>query len=171
MIKRMPTIALCLFLAMTASGCDMFPAKKVTKKRRVKAVRKKVTKNAKPPVEKVEEKYAYTSDKLPDPFQSFLNKPKKRNEDNATLSPLQKMELDKLKIVGILIGMDEPGALVRGTNGQLYTLKTGTKVGKNNGVVIDVNEQFVVVEENYVDILGKKHKNIREIQAQPAPRS
>ena len=44
-----------------------------------------------------------------------------------------------------------------------YILKIGTKVGKNNGVVVDISVDTVYVKERYQDFSGDVHENIVEI--------
>jgi type IV pilus assembly protein PilP len=52
-------------------------------------------------------------------------------------------------------------------DGKSYILKKGVKLGKNNGVVIEVRREAVLVEERFYDFTGEVRTNIQEIQLPP----
>jgi Tfp pilus assembly protein PilP len=47
-------------------------------------------------------------------------------------------------------------ALVRDPAGKSYIVGTGTRMGKNEGRVTNINDNLVVVKETYVDFLGQE---------------
>jgi type IV pilus assembly protein PilP len=54
-------------------------------------------------------------------------------------------------------------AMVVAPDGKSYVLAKGVKIGKNNGVVIEINSDAVRVEEKYYDFSGNVIENIQEI--------
>ena len=110
-------------------------------------------------------KYIYTGEDRRDPFENPLKEiTSAGNESEETLTPLQKVELSQLRLVGIIIGRGEPAAMVVGPDRKSYILKQGVKVGKNNGVVVAIDAQGVKVKEKYVDFSGEVRTSYQELQ-------
>lgn len=137
----------------------------VTKKR-PKSVETKVAE-----VEKVPE-YRYSRVDKRNPFVPLVALKKKaskkqvRNvsaEPAEEMTPLQKIETNGLRLLGIIIGKGASRAMVDAPDGKSYILKNGTKVGKNNGVVVDISSTTVFVKEKYQDFSGEINENIIEI--------
>jgi Tfp pilus assembly protein PilP len=47
-------------------------------------------------------------------------------------------------------------ALVLDPSGKSYIVGTGTRMGKNDGRVVEIDDNLVVVKETYVDFLGQE---------------
>ncbi len=69
--------------------------------------------------------------------------------------PLARVNLLSLKVVGIILGGLGSNALIETADGRGYTIKRGMVLGGNNGIVRDIISAALVVEEKYVDYLGK----------------
>ncbi|MFV1951600.1 MAG: pilus assembly protein PilP [Nitrospinota bacterium] len=69
--------------------------------------------------------------------------------------PLARVNLISLKVVGIILGGLGSNALIETADGRGYTIKRGMVLGGNNGIVRDIISDALVVEEKYVDYLGK----------------
>jgi len=65
------------------------------------------------------------------------------------VTPLQRLSLDQLRLVGVVSGVATPKAMVEGPDGRGHTLKVGTLVGRNFGVVKRISSDRVVIEERY----------------------
>ena len=110
-------------------------------------------------------KYIYTGEGRRDPFENPLKAiASAENENEETLTPLQKVDLSQLRLVGIIVGRGEPAAMVVGPDRKSYILKNGVKVGKNNGVVVSINAQGVKIKEKYVDFSGEVRTSYQELQ-------
>lgn len=75
--------------------------------------------------------------------------------EGGSYSPLARLDLQELKLVGII---DVGGAyhgLVEVADGKSYFLRSGTQVGRNGGVVSRILEDRVVVTETYRNPLGE----------------
>ena len=99
--------------------------------------------------------YRYDPTGKRDPFRSFVRD--KLREDIADVeSPLEQFELGQLSIAGVVWQADRRRALVLDPAGQAYVVKTGDRMGKNDGVVTEIGDSSVVVLESYVDFHGDK---------------
>ncbi|WP_242342624.1 pilus assembly protein PilP [Anaeromyxobacter terrae] len=99
--------------------------------------------------EKPAPEWAYTSVGKRDPFRSYLSELSKQGGELATrcATPLGKFELEQLKLVAIVTGLEDPVAMVQAPNGVGYTLRRGACIGKNGGTVAAVRSGEVVVAE------------------------
>ena len=98
----------------------------------------------------------YSSAGKRDPFRPFVLelRPKRRRREN--LSPLERVEVSQLKLVGIIWDIPEPRAMVEDTAGLGYVIKIGTPIGRNDGTVKVIAPKEVVIEENFFDFYGAK---------------
>ena len=110
--------------------------------------------------------FKYKAKELPDPFIPFIKSkvPKTivKTRKNIPRTPLQKLDPTQLKLVGIVYSKNKdipPMALVELPNKKGYVLKIGTLVGPNGGYVFSINENSVIIREQYVDLFGKKRYN------------
>jgi type IV pilus assembly protein PilP len=104
--------------------------------------------------DKAEKEFAYKSAGKRDPFQALTNVKKPILPNLAMTTPLQKFALNQLRVIAVIWGKGEPTAMVNAPDGKSYILKKGIKAGKNNGTVIDINKQAIVVEEKFYDFSG-----------------
>lgn len=69
--------------------------------------------------------------------------------------PLTRVNLFSLKVVGVIWGKLGNNALIETQDGRGYTITDGMVIGVNNGIVKDITDNGLIVEEKYVDYLGK----------------
>ncbi len=93
--------------------------------------------------------WSYTSVGKRDPFHSFLAEVESSRNAMATRcgTPLGRFELDQLKLVAVVTGLDDPVAMVEAPNGIGYSLRRGACVGRNGGTIAAVRSGEVVVSE------------------------
>ncbi len=103
-----------------------------------------------------------------DPFRSFVALSQKRTQSTKMLPPLQRNEVSDLRLQGIIWGDVGPRAIVNTPDGKGYTVRIGTKVGFNRGVITRISENQVVIEETLLNIFGeaKKRKIVMELHPQ-----
>jgi len=116
----------------------------------------------------------YNPDGKPDPFAPLIKeKPvtlpvKHRKADRRKLlTPLEKLELSQLKLVGILRAQSGNKALVEEDSGKGYIIKKGTYIGTHAGRVTDILSDRIIVEEEVEDIYGKISVRKKEIELKP----
>ena len=94
-----------------------------------------------------------------DPFKTFLQmKPadESANKENRFLTPLQRYDLDQLKIAGIVLGFGSQYALVEDDTGKGYSIRVGDYIGGKGGRVVEIQKDRVVVQEEHQDYLGNR---------------
>lgn len=79
---------------------------------------------------------------------------------NLDLPPLQRIGLTELNLIAIVWGGFGYSAMVQTPDGKGYTVRQGTKVGPNQGVVSAITESAVIVQEHFTDVYG--NKQVRE---------
>ena len=110
-----------------------------------------------------EEEFVYVTDGRRDPFVplSRIRRPIEASVEPAT--PLQSYDLNQFRLAGVIVGKGASKAMVIAPDGKSYILSEGVKIGKNNGVVITISSESVLVEEKYFDFSGNVIENILEI--------
>ncbi len=103
------------------------------------------------------EEYAYTSKGKVDPFKPSITLDilKRRLMPKGPVLPLQTYELSQLKVVAIIMGFEHPRALLEDAAGKGYIVKEGIYVGKNNGRLIKILPNKLIVLQEYLDHYGK----------------
>lgn len=113
----------------------------------------------------VEPEYVYDPAGTRDPFRNPLSAfVEEMSDSGVPLTPLQKVDLTQLRLIGAIVGKGEPRAMVIAPDNKSFVLKRGVKVGKNNGVVVEVTTDSVSVREEYLDYTGDVKSRIEEIK-------
>jgi type IV pilus assembly protein PilP len=96
-----------------------------------------------------EVEWSYSSVGKRDPFRSFLSELGGAAGGLATrcATPLGRFELEQLKLVAVVTGLEDPVAMVEAPTGVGYAVRRGACVGKNGGVVAAVRSGELVVSE------------------------
>lgn len=89
-----------------------------------------------------------------DPFRPMTLRTRVTARARENLSPLERLDLSQLKIVGIVWDVREPRAMVEDTAGLGYVVKVGTPIGSSDGKVKAIHRNQVIVEEVYEDFYG-----------------
>ncbi len=92
-----------------------------------------------------------------DPFAPIVQELQPGKVD-VTLPPLQRVTLTELNLIAVVWGAYGYTAMVQTPEGHGYTVRRGTRVGQNNGVVSAVTERGIIVQERFTDIYGKKQE-------------
>ena len=91
-----------------------------------------------------------------DPFRPMTLRTKVAHRNRENLSPLERLDLGQLKVVGIVWDIKEPRAMVEDTAGLGYTVKVGTPIGSNDGKVKAIHRNQILIEEISADIYGQR---------------
>lgn len=164
-IKYVNTVVTCLFVCLLLSACDEGPAVRPAKP----------ATSSKPAIipvstdaaeaKDVEVVYVYdprgTRDPFKNPFGTLTESPV---ITDTPLTPLQKYDLSQLRVIGVIIGKGDPKAMVVAPSNKSFVLKKGTKIGKNNGTVISISTDVILVEEQYLDFAGAIQSTMQEIR-------
>ena len=77
---------------------------------------------------------------------------------DPTLPPLQRVGLTEMNLIAVVWGAYGNTAMVQTPDGNGYTVRRGTRIGPNNGVVSAVTEKGIVVQERFTDVYGSKQE-------------
>ncbi len=110
-----------------------------------------------------------------DPFEPlFREKPtvamvKTKRKKRIPRTPLERIDLGQLKLVGIILASSGNKALVEESNGKGYVIKKGTYMGTNAGKVVQINKDKVIVAEEYEDVRGNVTIRNKELKLPKPP--
>lgn len=107
-------------------------------------------------VAQVDTGYSYDPIGKRDPFRSFVWDRPDRMTPVAEAGPLEQFDLSQLEVVAVVWRTGNARALVEDPSGESYIVGQGAAVGKNQGHVISIDDNTVVVKETYVDYLGQE---------------
>lgn len=77
---------------------------------------------------------------------------------DPTLPPLQRVGLTEMNLIAVVWGAYGYMAMIQTPDGKGYTVRRGTRIGPNNGVVSAVTEKGIVVQERFTDVYGSKQE-------------
>jgi len=106
--------------------------------------------------ENQDSEYFYDATGKTDPFKSFIaeedevSKKKKRKPRTY----LETLDLSQLELIAIMVSKKGNWAMVRESKGTGHTIKVGTAIGTNGGVVHEIDDKKVVIREEYKDYKG-----------------
>ena len=109
-----------------------------------------------------------------DPFEPLVREQavvarKNRQIKRAPRTPLERIDLSQLKLVGIILAASGNRALVEESSGKGYVIKKGTYVGTNGGKIVNIRKEIVTVEEKFEDVFGKIKTRKRELKLPKPP--
>jgi type IV pilus assembly protein PilP len=103
--------------------------------------------------------YIYSPVGKRDPFRPYyVDQALEETEKDSqrTLTDLEKLELDQLKLVGIVSGTSTPTAMFEDPDGRGHVVHIGTAMGRNGGRVSKIKKDEVVIMEEYRDPVTNK---------------
>ena len=89
--------------------------------------------------------------------------------EKRTKTPLEKIELSQLELKAIIMAPSGNKALVEETNGKGYIIRKGTYIGRNDGRVLRILKDKIVVEELTENQEGKMIAREKEIKLPKHP--
>ena len=111
-----------------------------------------------------EDDFVYDSTNKRDPFLPFDLAPKINRDGN--ISPLEQYSLGQLRLAATL-GDPNTGemlGIVEDASGKGYTVRVGTKIGENGGVIVNVEKDKLKILETKVDFSGVETQNVIELK-------
>jgi type IV pilus assembly protein PilP len=161
MISRVAVLAAVAGLAL-ACGEKKAPAKARPSKApaaQATAVAQ-VAAPAEPAAAPADPDWSYSSVGKRDPFRSFLAEIDRSGGTLVTrcATPLGRFELEQLRLVAVITGLEDPVAMVEAPTGVGYSVRRGACVGKNGGVIAAVRSGELVVSEWVVRADGTRDR-------------
>ncbi len=102
--------------------------------------------------------FVYSGAGKRDPFRSYLAEFTKETNTFASrcVGPLGKYEIEQLRLVAVITGLEDPVAMVEVPGGEGVVVRRNQCIGKNGGVVAAVRTGEVVVTEYRVRADGTR---------------
>jgi type IV pilus assembly protein PilP len=111
-----------------------------------------------------------------DPFEPLFKKERvsleagtKKIKRRKPLTPLERVNLSQLSLVGIIQAPSGSRALVQESSGKGYVVKKGTYIGTNSGKIVQILKDSIIVEEESEDIYGKVSTVQKQLKLQKPP--
>ena len=111
-----------------------------------------------------------------DPFEPLFKKErvslavgKKKIKRRTPLTPLERVSLSQLTLVGIIRAPSGSRALVQESSGKGYVVKKGTYIGTSSGKIVQILKDRIIIEEESEDIYGKVSIIKKPIKLQKPP--
>ena len=104
--------------------------------------------------------YTYDPKGKRDPFEPYRRAQVEKDEQG----PLMAYELEQLSVVAVVWDTGTPRALVADPRGEMHVVREGTPIGKNDGHVIHIGDNMVLVKETYIDFAGEMTTNDVELR-------
>ncbi|MEW6056508.1 MAG: pilus assembly protein PilP [Bdellovibrionota bacterium] len=95
---------------------------------------------------------------LRDPFRRPIPKLADGADEGGRVPELQRYELDKFSLIGIITGLKKNKALVTTPDGRMHIVSENAVMGTRSGAVKRISAGFISVEEKVVNILGQEEK-------------
>jgi len=102
-----------------------------------------------------EQDYFYDPRGKRDPFRSFQFADES-GDDTKQYGPLADFELAQLELTAVVWDASNPRALILDPGGRSFIVREGSQIGKNNGQVIHIGDNLVLVKETYENLAGEK---------------
>lgn len=100
--------------------------------------------------------YYYNPAGKRDPFQSFMAQQRRAGEVlGADAPPLQRYDVDKFNLRGVIWDTGSPRALLVDPDGTGHVVRIGSYVGRNWGKVTSITQDGLVVTEEYQTLDGE----------------
>ena len=94
------------------------------------------------------ESYHYNAAGKIDPFKPLVKaEVQKKSPAMSRLAPLQRYDVNQLKLVGIAGSGKMKVAMLLDAKGKSYVVSPGTLIGQNNGRIVQILDDQIVVEE------------------------
>jgi len=100
--------------------------------------------------------YVYDPTGKRDPFRNFTWERPDRLRQQELQGPLEQFDLSQLSVVAVVWKTGTARALVQDPSGESYIVGEGARIGRNEGLVMSIDDGLVVVKETYVDYLGQE---------------
>jgi type IV pilus assembly protein PilP len=99
---------------------------------------------------------SYNAMGKPDPFLPAQASRDSHGEKKTPVLPLEQFEVSDFELVGVIIGSGLKKAMVQDPTNKGFLIQIGTPIGKRGGKVIQIADKEVIIEETFLDFMGRK---------------
>lgn len=152
---------------VSTTGCDDEEDEIAVPVRASKKDKSKDDKNKKDGDKAEQLAYSYDAVSRRDPFKTYFDELLLEEQEQENRTELQRFELDKLKLVAVVVGTATPMAMLEDPTGKGHTVRIGTLVGRRFGIVKYIRHGEIVVQEEFRDFTGKRIPVLKPIRLSP----
>ena len=98
--------------------------------------------------------------RMRDPFL----RPRKQAQDGRRRSDLEIYNVEQFRLVGVMTGPGKTRAMVVAPNSKTYFISEADRIGVNNGRVVKILPDLILVQEKILNVLGQEEKLVSEIR-------
>ena len=102
--------------------------------------------------------YVYEPAGRRDPFISLVGRGESTAAPAVRPPGLSGLLIGEITVKGVVRDRQGFIAMVQAPDGKGYSLRRGTRVGPNNGVVSSITERGIIVQERFTDVYGNKQE-------------
>jgi Tfp pilus assembly protein PilP len=108
-----------------------------------------------------------------DPFRPFIQLQKSEEVQTEEAVGVTAYELQQLTLVGVLLDVTPPRALLQDSSGMGYVVTPGVRIGRHGGVVAAIEPGRMIVEEKTSDFYGREQvtRRVLDIPRESEPRA
>jgi Tfp pilus assembly protein PilP len=108
-----------------------------------------------------------------DPFRPFVKREKSKTVQDEEGVGVTAYELQQLTLVGVVMDVNPPRALLQDNSGMGYVVTPGVRVGRHGGVVASIEPGRMIVEEKVLDFYGHEEvtRRVLDIPREIEPRA
>lgn len=112
--------------------------------------------------------YVYDPTGKKDPFKPY-KAPRIRGDNRpaAAIDPLTILDVAQLQLVAVMWNTARPRAVVKDAQNRNYILFKNMRIGRNEGVVVDIREGEIVIVEKFDDGFGNTVREARVLEIKP----
>lgn len=112
--------------------------------------------------------YIYDPTGKKDPFKPY-KAPRIRGDNRpaAAIDPLTIVDVAQLQLVAVMWNTARPRAVVKDPQNRNYILFKNMRIGRNEGVVVDIREGEIVIVEKFDDGFGNTVREARVLEIKP----
>ena len=113
----------------------------------------------------------YNPEGKTDPFEPIFKVKEEKEEIIRRIpkTPLEKIALTQLKLVAVVKSSSGSKAIVEEESRKGYIVTPGTYIGKRSGIVSEILNDRIIIEEKVRDVLGKIVVKKKELKFQKPP--
>jgi type IV pilus assembly protein PilP len=111
-----------------------------------------------------------------DPFEPLFQekavavaKPRKKRKTRKRITPIEKLDLSQLQLVGVIRSLSGNRALVEDATGKGYVVTKGTYIGTRYGKIVEILADRIIVAEEVENVYGKVSVQKRPLIIQKPP--
>jgi type IV pilus assembly protein PilP len=83
------------------------------------------------------------------------SKVRKTRRSRVARTPLERIDISQLKLVGIVVSADGNKALLESASGKGYVVQEGAYIGTHAGKIVRIQKDRIVIEEEVDDVTGR----------------